>query len=61
MTCDMTPNAKVSDGRQPPMTIDLSLCESAGSRPLDRFGDELGRYAATWQRRARVSIGRVAA
>src|SRR6266536_2727577 len=28
------PNAKVSDGRQPPLTFDLSLSESAGSRPL---------------------------
>jgi hypothetical protein len=25
------PNAKVNDGSQPPMTLDLSLSESAGS------------------------------
>jgi hypothetical protein len=31
------PNAKVSDGSQPPMTFDLSLRESAGSRSLDRL------------------------
>ena len=30
-------NAKVSDGSQPPLTFDLSLSESAGSRSLDRF------------------------
>src|SRR5664280_2878524 len=30
-------NAKVSDGSQPPMTFDLSLSESAGSRSLDRL------------------------
>ena len=28
---------KVSDGSQPPMTFDLSLSESAGSRSLDRL------------------------
>ena len=27
-------NAKVSDGSQPPVTFDLSLSETAGSRPL---------------------------
>ena len=27
---------KVSDGSQPPITFDLSLSESAGSRSLDR-------------------------
>ncbi len=31
------PDAKVSDGSQPPMTLDLSLSESAGSRSLDRL------------------------
>jgi hypothetical protein len=31
------PNAKVSDGRQPPMTSDLSLSESAGARSLGRL------------------------
>jgi hypothetical protein len=31
------PNAKVSDGSQPPMTFDLSLSESAGSRSLHRL------------------------
>ena len=31
-------NAKVSDGSQPPMTFDLSLSESAGSRSLNRLG-----------------------
>jgi hypothetical protein len=31
------PNGKVSDGSQPPMTFDLSLSESAGSRSLDRL------------------------
>src|SRR5206468_619592 len=30
-------NDEVSDGSQPPMTFDLSLRESAGSRSLDRF------------------------
>ena len=30
------PNAKVSDGSQPPMTFGLSLSETAGSRSLDR-------------------------
>jgi hypothetical protein len=29
------PNAKVSDGSQPPMTFDLSASEAVGSRPLD--------------------------
>jgi hypothetical protein len=29
---EVMPNAKVSDGSQPPMTSDLSLSESAGSR-----------------------------
>jgi hypothetical protein len=33
----MSPNAKVSDGSHPPMTFDLSLSESAGSRSLHRF------------------------
>ena len=32
-----TPNAKVSDGSQPPMTLNSSLSESAGSRSLDRL------------------------
>ena len=32
-----TPNAKVSDGSQPPMMFDLSLSETAGSRSLDRL------------------------
>ena len=31
------PNAKVSDGSQPPMVVDLSLSESAGSRSLARL------------------------
>jgi hypothetical protein len=31
------PTQKVSDGSQPPMTFDLSLSESAGSRSLDRL------------------------
>ena len=31
------PNAKVSDGSQPPMTFDLPLSETAGSRSLDRL------------------------
>ena len=31
------PNGKVSDGSQPPLTLDLSLSESAGSRSLDRL------------------------
>jgi len=39
------PNAKVSDGSQPPMAFDLSLSESAGSRSLDRLV-ELSRFAA---------------
>jgi hypothetical protein len=30
-------NDKVSDGSQPPVTLDLSLSESAGSRSLDRL------------------------
>jgi len=30
-------NAEVSDGSQPPMTFDLSLGESAGSRSLNRL------------------------
>ncbi len=30
-------NEKVSDGSQPPMTFDLSLSESAGSRSLHRL------------------------
>jgi hypothetical protein len=29
-------NAQVSDGRQPPLTFDLSLSETAASRSLDR-------------------------
>jgi hypothetical protein len=36
------PNAKVSDGSQPPMTFDLSLSESAGSRSLDRLVRQFG-------------------
>jgi len=32
----VSPNAKVSDGSQPPMTLDLSLSETAGSRSLHR-------------------------
>lgn len=32
-----SPNAKVSDGNQPPLTFDLSLSESAGSRSLHRL------------------------
>ena len=39
-------NAKVSDGSQPPVTLNLSLSESAGSRSLDRLV-ELSRYAAS--------------
>jgi hypothetical protein len=36
--CDsVPPNVKVSDGSQPPMTFDLSLSESAGSRSLHRL------------------------
>ncbi len=31
------PNAKVSDGSQPPMTLNLSLSETAGSRSLHRL------------------------
>jgi hypothetical protein len=31
------PNAKVSDGSQPPVTFDLCLRESAGSRSLHRL------------------------
>src|SRR5947207_8723465 len=31
------PNAKVSDGSQPPMTLNSSLSESAGSRSLHRL------------------------
>lgn len=31
------PNVQVSDGSQPPMTFDLCLSESAGSRSLDRL------------------------
>ena len=31
----LLPNAKVSDGSQPPMTLYMSLRESAGSRSLD--------------------------
>ena len=30
-------NTEVSDGSQPPLTLDLSLSESAGSRSLHRF------------------------
>jgi hypothetical protein len=30
------PNVKVSDGSQPPLTIDLSLSETAGSRSMER-------------------------
>ena len=30
-------NAKVSHGSQSPMTLDLCLSDSAGSRPLDRL------------------------
>jgi len=33
----LPPNAKVSDGSQPPMTFDLSLSESADSRSLHRL------------------------
>jgi len=42
------PNAKVSDGRQPPLTFDLSLSESAGSRPLysDRDAGASSGYAS---------------
>ena len=37
MKAEFRHNAKVSDGSQPPMTFDLSLSESAGSRSLDRL------------------------
>jgi hypothetical protein len=30
-------NGKVSDGSQPPMALDLSASETAGSRSLDRL------------------------
>ena len=43
------PNAKVSDGSQPPVTFDLSLSETAGSRSLHRL---VGPCAA----RARDSV-----
>ena len=33
----LSPNVKVSDGSQPPLTCDLSLSESAGSRSLHRL------------------------
>ena len=33
----VAPNAKVSDGSQPPMTWYLSVSESAGSRSLHRL------------------------
>ena len=33
----LKPNAKVSDGSQPPLTFDLSLSETAGSRSLDHL------------------------
>jgi hypothetical protein len=36
------PNAKVSDGSQPPMTLNSSLSESAGSRSLDRMDGHSG-------------------
>jgi hypothetical protein len=37
MDCDIPePNDEVSDGSQPPVALDLSLSESAGSRSLDR-------------------------
>jgi len=36
ISCFSADNAQVSDESQPPMTFDLSLCESAGSRSLDR-------------------------
>ncbi len=36
MRAQRLPNGKVSDGSQPPMTFDLSLSESAGSRSLHR-------------------------
>jgi len=45
MRLHVTTNAKVSDGSQPPMTFDLSLSESAGSRSLDRLV-ERSRWAA---------------
>src|SRR5439155_20796186 len=32
-----TPNAKVSDGSQPPLTFGLSLSQPAGSRSLHRL------------------------
>jgi hypothetical protein len=35
--CWEAPNAKVSDGCQPPLTFDLCLSESAGSRSLHRL------------------------
>jgi hypothetical protein len=38
-------NAKVSDGSQPPMTFDLSLSESAGSRSLHRL---VGQFEFDW-------------
>jgi hypothetical protein len=31
------PNGKVSDGSQPPMALDLSASETAGSRSLQRL------------------------
>jgi len=37
MTRGLKPNAKVSDGSQPPLMLDLSLSESAGSRSLHRL------------------------
>ena len=38
----ISPNAKVRDGRQPPMTSDLSLSESARSRSLHPAGYAAG-------------------
>jgi hypothetical protein len=33
----LSPKVKVSDWSQPPMRLDLSLSETAGSRSLDRW------------------------
>jgi hypothetical protein len=41
----MPPNAKVSDGSQPPTSLNLSLSESVGSRSLHRLVGQFVKLA----------------
>jgi len=48
----ITSNEKVSDGSQPPVTFDLSLSESAGSRSLHRL---VGQFEFDWLPESKAS------